>query len=61
MHAARRAISYKDYAAAKHFSEEPVWYRLRTREWDFFVANEVEAFAVLARHDVEAVDKMTIN
>lgn len=37
----------------------PVWYRLRTREWDFFVSNEAEAFAVLSRHDVDEVDVMT--
>lgn len=59
MHAARRTTHYKGYAATKHFSEEPVWFRLRTREWDFFVANEVEAFAVLARHDIETVDRFT--
>lgn len=61
MHIARRHIPYSDYACARHFSDEQVWLRLRTKDWDFFVADEVEAFAVIARHDVLDVEAMTVN
>jgi len=56
----RRRISYREYESAKHFSSEPVWFRLRTQKWDFWVANEIEAFAVIARQDVEEVEAMTM-
>ncbi|MDP3895729.1 MAG: hypothetical protein Q8Q62_03545 [Mesorhizobium sp.] len=52
--------SYADFSAAKRFVSEPVWYRLRTKEWEFFVSNEIEAFSVLSRHDVDDVTLMTV-
>ena len=61
MHVARRDLTFGDCAAARRQSREPVWFRLRTREWDFYVTDEVEAFAVLARHDVETVEQLTVN
>jgi hypothetical protein len=61
MHIVRRQASQRAHVRAKHFSQESVWLRLRTRDWDFFVANEVEAFAVIARHDVLDVEAMTAN
>ncbi|MCO5163270.1 MAG: hypothetical protein M9939_19225 [Mesorhizobium sp.] len=59
MHIARRQPPHRTHVRARHVSQEPVWLRLRTREWDFFVANEVEAFAVIARHDVIDVETMS--
>jgi hypothetical protein len=48
-------------AAARRASQEPAWLRLRTRDWDFFVADEIEAFAVIARHDVLDVEAMSMH
>ena len=55
----RRRISYRDETPA-HFSSEPVSFWLRSRRWDFWVANELEAFAVIARHDIEYVEAVTV-
>ena len=44
----RRRISYRE-EASKHFSDEPVLFWLRSRKWASWVANELDAFAVLAR------------
>ena len=60
MHIARRRNPHRSQVRVKHFSQEPVWLRLRTRDWDFFVADEVEAFAVIARHDVLDVQALTV-
>ncbi|SMH46745.1 hypothetical protein [Mesorhizobium australicum] len=57
MHIARRN-PHVSRACSRHFSQETVWLRLRTKDWDFFVADEVEAFAVIARHDVLDVEAM---
>lgn len=61
MHIARRHGRRIDRAAARRVSQEHVWLRLSTPDWDFFVADEVEAFAVIARHDVIDVEAMTIH
>ena len=55
MHIAKRSCVHRASAPAQRHSG-PALYRLRTREWDFFVTSEVEAFAVLSRHDVEDVE-----
>lgn len=35
---------------------EPVLIRIRAKGREFFVRNEIDAFAVIARHDVDDVD-----
>jgi len=57
MHIARRDCR-KNHAVSKGLTSQPSWYRLRSKEWEFFVSNEVEAFAVLARHDIEDIELM---
>ena len=49
----------RNRCAARQLAAEPVWYRLRTKDWEFFVSSEVEAFSVLARHDVDDVHRIT--
>ncbi len=61
MHISRRRMSVHGPAAARRASQEPAWLRLRTRDWDFFVADEIEAFAVIARHDVLDVEAMSMH
>lgn len=55
----RRRLSYRDETQA-HFSSEPASFWLRSKRWDFWVANELEAFAVIARHDIEHVEAITM-
>lgn len=43
-------------SAARKPSAEPARFRMRSRNWEFFVADEVEAFAVLARHDIDHIE-----
>jgi len=57
MHAARRTFSPR-CGATRRPSQEKTWFRLSTKDWDFFVADEVEAFAVIARHDVIDVERI---
>jgi hypothetical protein len=62
MQVQRKPIPYSHYAAARLGAEnETAWFRLRAGEREFFVSNEVEAFAVIARHDVDDIEAMTIN
>lgn len=55
----RRRISYRD-ESLDHFSTEPASFWLRSRRWDFWVANELEAFAVIARHDIEHIEAVSL-
>lgn len=55
MHISRRHGPRRSAAPVRRQSD-PVWYRLRTRDWEFFVNSDVEAFAVLSRHDVEEIE-----
>lgn len=55
----RRRISYRD-ETLDHFSTEPASFWLRSRRWDFWVANELEAFAVIARHDIEHIEAVSM-
>ena len=50
----------KGRRTSRRDTSEPVWYRLRTRDWEFFVSSELEAFSILARHDVEQIDDLTM-
>ncbi len=58
MHASRRQALPRHRAPARRGATEGTWFRLRTREWDFFVCSDVEAFAVIARHDVIDVEQI---
>ena len=61
MHIARRYLRRAYRAAARSASAEPSFIRMSSRDWDFFVANEVEAFAVLARHDIDDIEFLSVN
>ena len=58
MHAARRYAASRGQAPRRRPSQENAWFRIITRDWDFYVANEVEAFAVITRHDVIDIQRI---
>ena len=59
MHIAKRNGSGRQAGPMRRHADN-AWYRLRTRDWDFFVNSDVEAFAVLARHDVEDIELLDV-
>lgn len=58
MPATRQTMDYRRRSTVRRSAPHVTWFRLRTREWDFFVCSEVEAFAVISRHDVLDVERI---
>jgi hypothetical protein len=56
----KQPIPYSSYIAAKIACDRSAKYRLKGADTEFLASNDIEAFAIIARHDVEDVEDIRV-